>query len=438
MIRLRRAVFNVLFHLLIWATMVGTWLDQRLRGDVGFPRDPAALQEAPAWCLAQLVAAGVVPAGAEVVSLEVIPFKFNEAFRSQVARVCLRWQLPDRPEAEDEPDAGESRCIAKFAPKVTSLRDHAVYLLQDNHGKEFAAYDALGREPGLGLPRVYFSQLHKLTGNLCLLLEDLTRCVEVTERAGCPLPLCELAIDGFATLHAHGWGRPEVAPGLTLVPDPVIDFICSRFVGDDADVFTDALLAAWRHDHSGVVTTLHGDARVGNMLFPDRDAPDDPGRFALIDWQAARRGRGVFDVAYFLALSVNADVRRAHETALLDRYHAGLTAAGVTDYGRDTLTTDYRNAQLLTLGFVTLPFLSAESSQTERNQDGLADLAAVWTQRMAEVMQEMDLPWLAAHTGLPEAALTGAVRRLEAKAWAALEGKPPLGAERQQATSPSA
>ncbi|MBL8951407.1 MAG: phosphotransferase [Myxococcaceae bacterium] len=46
-------------------------------------------------------------------------------------------------------------------------------------------------------------------------------------------------------------------------------------------------------------SVLHGDARVGNMLFPTVPR----GRFVLFDWQAVRTGRAEFDVAYFLMLS---------------------------------------------------------------------------------------------------------------------------------------
>ena len=46
---------------------------------------------------------------------------------------------------------------------------------------------------------------------------------------------------------------------------------------------------------------------------------------------------GPLDVSYFMAESMAPDDRRAHERPLLERYHAGLVAGGVTGYSFDEL-----------------------------------------------------------------------------------------------------
>ena len=140
------------------------------------------------------------------------------------------------------------------------------------------------------------------------------------------------------------------------------------------------------------------------------------GRFILIDWQATRTGKGAFDVAYFLTLSLDPEVRRAERESLLNRYHAGLVARGVTGYSRAALDDDYRFATLLVLAFATLPFMSAESSATAANEAGLRELGDAWERRMVAAVDDLDHDWLAARTGIAADALRGAFARSNERA----------------------
>ena len=92
----------------------------------------------------------------------------------------------------------------------------------------------------------------------------------------------------------------------------------------------------------GPMTLVHGDYRLDNMFFPEREG--DP--ITIIDWQLMSRGRGPYDVAYFMSQSIDVELRRAHERALVKRYHDGLVAGGVRDYSFDDCFEDYRTAAL--------------------------------------------------------------------------------------------
>lgn len=405
---IRRLIIHVLFKLLMFALMAGTWVDQKLKPKMPFPRDPDAMRADPDWLIARLKASGGLPSDANITEVKVQRFKTNEAFRSLVATVDIKFTASATSESR--------HFVAKFAPQVTSLRDHAIYLLQENAAKEAGVYAELSADPAVATPHAWISDLHSSTGNLCIVMDRLVDTVEMTERAGCPASECGLAMDAFAALHARYWQRETEATFLKVVPDAVIDYMGTLFEGEDAAIFGDLIRATWRYDSVAPTTVLHGDARVGNMLFPS----DTGGHFAFIDWQAARKGKGAFDVAYFLALSVDAEVRRSEEAALLARYHAGLLAGGVTGYDFDQLCHDYRLAQVLTLAFVTLPFMSAESSTTDLNTTGLADLGEVWTRRMIAVVDDLDLPWLAEQTGTDARALAKAFARSNAAAWQTL------------------
>lgn len=392
---------GLLFRGAVAVLMAAVWLDQKLPRALPFPRTPRQLQERQAWCVDALTAAGALPKDAQVKQFAVVPFKTAEAFRSLCARVRI--------EVQTAAGRRSVEVLAKFAPPPTNLRDHAIFIVQDNHGKETGVYTHLAGHPSVAMPQPYFAQADALTGNLCVLMELMRGAVEVTERQGCPLELCEVAVDAFADLHAAFWQRDDPRTAfLRQVPDPVIDYMASLFTGPDRELLGALLRKVWRHDNLAPTTVLHGDARVGNMLFAPADGS---GRFVLIDWQAARKGKGVFDLAYFLVLSVDAEVRRANVDGLLDRYHSALVARGVRDYSRETLGDDYRFSCLLTLAFVSLPLLSAESSDTAENRAGLQELGEVWTQRMQGLVQDLDFDWIHAHTGLNSAALKGAFQR---------------------------
>ena len=73
----------------------------------------------------------------------------------------------------------------------------------------------------------------------------------------------------------------------------------------------------------------------------------------MIDWQLARCGRGVLDVAYFLGQNLRPEDRRAGEIDLLRTYHDDLVANGVQRYSFEECLHDYRLSMLYWLsGFV--------------------------------------------------------------------------------------
>jgi len=86
-------------------------------------------------------------------------------------------------------------------------------------------------------------------------------------------------------------------------------------------------------------TLAHGDAHVWNLLYPRDDAASG---IRLIDWDSWRIGRGASDLAYMMAVHWYPERRARLEAPLIERYHAGLLAHGVTAYSLDRLWEDYR------------------------------------------------------------------------------------------------
>ena len=85
-------------------------------------------------------------------------------------------------------------------------------------------------------------------------------------------------------------------------------------------------------------TFLHGDLRLDQLFFAV--GGDDPPVTAL-DWQITHKGRGAYDVGYFLSQSMTADTRRSCEAQLIERYAMRLAEHGI-DYPADELLRDYR------------------------------------------------------------------------------------------------
>ena len=92
-------------------------------------------------------------------------------------------------------------------------------------------------------------------------------------------------------------------------------------------------------DRPGPRAVQHGDYRLDNMLFGTSEGGYP---LAVVDWQTVVWGPPAFDASYFLGAGLSVDDRRKAERELLRRYHEGLRAGGITDYGWDDLWRDYR------------------------------------------------------------------------------------------------
>jgi hypothetical protein len=85
------------------------------------------------------------------------------------------------------------------------------------------------------------------------------------------------------------------------------------------------------------------------MLFA---TPEGGVPFAVIDWQLRTRGRGAFDVAYFLSENLQPEDRRAGDMDLLRIYHRILVGNGVQGYTFDQCLHDYRLSLLFRLSYI--------------------------------------------------------------------------------------
>ena len=252
--------------------------------------------------------------------------------------------------ADLSPQAPQS-LVAKLSPVDPEMRK--TFAAANRREVEFYLNFSAGKD--LRVPQCYYGAYCSKNGASILLLEDLSHTRPGDFITGCSLQDAQSAIDAMAEIHAQFWDRPEahalsgagileefdltsawkrypeklaaLHPGFTLPAGFVTlgDFI----VRNMPDLLTTLL-------EDGPVTCLHRDLQADNLRFWPAD-----GQAILLDWQIRGKGRGVYDLSYFLISSLKPEVRRAHENALLLRYHSALCEQGVRDYSYETCRSEY-------------------------------------------------------------------------------------------------
>ncbi len=129
-------------------------------------------------------------------------------------------------------------------------------------------------------------------------------------------------------------------------------------------------------------TIMHGDYRVDNMFFR---SPQGGCEFAVCDWQIASRGRGIFDLTYFVAGGLQPELRKKYEMELLKTYHDVLLERGVRGYDFERCLLEYRRAALYLLVYVVISLGTLDSA----NERGLA-LFYAWLNRATTAIEELN------------------------------------------------
>lgn len=245
--------------------------------------------------------------------------------------------------------------------KLPTLDVQGVALCEDLdfYLSEARFYEEVGLANPLRPARPYFTAFDPATHDFILVLEDLGRLRVDDQIVGCTVADAEVVIDAIAGHHAHWWESERFAslPWLKQLNDPrytsvIADsfakswpVVLERF-GDD---LSPAIRAFGQHFPSLVAwyaaefnrppcTFLHGDLRLDQLFFAVE--PDDPPVTAL-DWQISAKGRGAYDLAYFLSQSLATETRRGCEKELIERYAERLAEHGI-DYTVTELNRDYR------------------------------------------------------------------------------------------------
>lgn len=225
--------------------------------------------------------------------------------------------------------------------------------------REVRFYNEIGNANPLRPPHSYFAAFDEATHDFVLVLEDLSRLRLADQNAGCSAADAETVIDAIASHHAHWWNNDRLAslPWLkpyTTPPWPAV--ICGNYEAawpkfrerlgselsptmlDFGERFPSLLPWFIEEFTRPPHTFLHGDLRLDQLFFAV-GADDSP--VTAVDWQLTSKGRGAYDVGYFLSQSLAVDTRRSCEDQLIERYAERLAEHGI-DYPREQLRRDYR------------------------------------------------------------------------------------------------
>ena len=241
----------------------------------------------------------------------------------------------------------------------------------DFYLREVRFYQQIGLANPLPPARPYFAAIDEATHDFVLVLEDVSGRRLADQTVGCAVADAETMVDELARHHAHWWDNESLASLDWLTSfngPPMSDVVVANFkvawptfLERMADDVSPAMrdfgerfpsMVQWYLDEVArpPVTFLHGDLRLDQLFFAV--TPDDP-PVTVLDWQIAGKGRGAYDVGYFLSQSLPVETRRNCEDGLIERYSERLAERGI-DYPREQLRRDYRLAVAMCFAYPVL------------------------------------------------------------------------------------
>jgi len=256
------------------------------------------------------------------------------------ARLRVTWEQGDLP-----------RAVFVKLPPVDPLQ-RAMAVETGMGAREARFYRELARGFPVRVPHPIASWWTQDRRAYLMLTEDLASsgCEFPNFESGADPAVVRSAVEGLARLHAAFWESPRFDTDLDWIEPPMHSEMGPRLVAagveefgaeqpeafhDMARIYTQhgdafaALLAA------GPQTLAHGDPHLGNLFL-------DGGSVGFLDWACVSRGPGLRDVAYLMCSSVETELRRTEEQALLHRYLEVLAAAGAPAPGFDGAWRAYR------------------------------------------------------------------------------------------------
>lgn len=251
--------------------------------------------------------------------------------------------------------------IVKLSSPTPEMRERPATRLA--YQREVRFYQRIADQASLPTPRCYYADVDVDTGLHVLLLEDLAPGRSGSTVGGCSPEQAELAIHQIAHFHA-GWWETSELERLDWLIDPDVDPVALReaherwwpdFLEQAGHQLPDPVreIGARLGEHRGRVMThltrtpprtlVHSDYKLDNLVFGVGEGSTP---LVVLDWQLMRRGRGVFDVAFFLSQNLEPQERRAVEMDLLTAYHRILLEEGVRGVPFEQCLYDYRMSLL--------------------------------------------------------------------------------------------
>jgi hypothetical protein len=358
-------------------------------GNNTIPRSPAEIT--PGWLTGVLREANVIR-DANIVSITTEAIGAGAGFLGQLARLILTY---DRDEA-----GAPGALIAKLPALDPGGRGVANAFRF--YEREIRFYEDIAADTHMSIPRRYYSAMDVEGDEYLLLLEDMAPAVVGDEAPGCSVEQAELAITSLARFQATWWNSPRLdeLDWMPAVNGPVQQVAVGayqqawqpfcQFAGERLSPAMMQLGEQLQHHVLDVLdalepaprTIIHGDFRGDNVFYGDgASAPS----FRAIDWQISSKGRGVFDVAYFLSTSVLPEARKSHEQRFVRLWHDIISDQNDTkDYTFEDAFLDYRISALFMHVYTVVAIGTLDSA----NERGLL-LFNEWLRRRSTAIEEL-------------------------------------------------
>lgn len=336
----------------------------------GFPSHPAEVT--PEWLTKRLRAAGTI-SDAKIQSVTWEPIGTGQVGDS------ARFHL-----AYDGSPNGPATVAGKFPAENPTSRGTAA--MMGLYAKEVRFYRELAPKLDVRVPQTYAADVSEDGGTFVLLFEDLAPLRGGNQLDSCSLKDAQHAIRQAAALHAPSWHNDAILTLDWLQPQEAITaqiktlypqahaIFAERYAGTLEPEFMavcEGLAAsdAWLTRDHPKISLVHGDFRLDNMLFGIGQGAEP---IAILDWQTLGIGHPMTDIGYFLGCGIGDELRRRHESELLDLYCAEMAARGVV-LTRNDIWRDYVIGGLH--GVSTAVFSAAFVERTERGDANFLSMA---------------------------------------------------------------
>jgi aminoglycoside/choline kinase family phosphotransferase len=287
--------------------------------------------------------------GLPVATIETEPIGVGVGLLGELVRVTLTY---------DEPVDGAPASVVVKLP-TTAAANKALAMAFQFYEREVRFFRDVAPTAKLRVPKAWHTDMDVPSERFVLVLEDLCDYELADQVAGMTVDQARRAVAEIAPFHSQWW-ETESLDALEWMPtsDHPITMQSATVMRDSWDTF----VSKWEHVvppgglevgaavrdafESMLVelarpprTIVHTDFRLDNLFF----GPDE---VAVIDWQLTTRGGGAYDIAYLLAQSMSADLRRAHGLDVLRHWYDALSVDG---YSWQQAQDDYAAGILICL-----------------------------------------------------------------------------------------
>lgn len=290
---------------------------------------------------------------------------------------CIRFTLEYQTSAPDAPQT----LIGKFPADAEDSRNAGIFM--GTYIREVKFYQLLQPNARITTPDCYFADINEETHDFVLMMSDAAPAEQGDQLTGITVDETKAVLREAAKLHSafwldetlneHAWISNTPKAPTIVEPDQFRQAWAGfqdrygALVSARAKQVGSAICKNYeplRDAQSERQCLVHGDFRPDNMLF----ATEQGGKpLTVVDWQSVTFGPAAADIGNCIAGALAPELRRQHETELLELYAEDLHRLGAKPYAMDELMRHY------VLGayqhFTTAFFASMFVTQTSRGDE---------------------------------------------------------------------